>query len=92
MIDRSASTHFLRGSDGQLICAGSPTETFADTVPNYPMLPRVSKNLAGQDIDRHAARAQGIAGTESRELTTDELLLTSPVVYGFSFADKQWCE
>lgn len=55
------------------------------------MLPRVSKNLAGQDIDRHAARAQGITGTESRELTEDELLLTSPIVYGFSFGDKQWC-
>ena len=73
------------------------TETFADMVPNYPMLPRVSKDLAGQDIDRHAARARGVApgtgsGTGSRPLTDEELLLTSPIVYGFSFGDKQWCE
>ena len=70
-------------------------ETFADVVPNYPMLPRVSKDLAGQDIDRHAARARGVApgtGTDSRPLTEEELLLTSPIVYGFSFGDKQWCE
>ena len=68
------------------------TETFADTVPNYLMLPRVGKNLAGQDIDRHAARARGVSGADARELTDDELLLTSPIVYGFSFSDKQWCK
>ena len=68
-------------------------ETFADTVPNYPMLPRVSKNLAGQDIDRHAQRSQArLAEADMRELTDEELLLTSPIVYGFSFSDKQWCE
>ncbi|KAH9934468.1 P-loop containing nucleoside triphosphate hydrolase protein [Epithele typhae] len=70
-------------------------KTFADTVPNYPMLPRVSKNIAGQEIDRHAARAAGGApkdDVETRELTDDELFLTSPIVYGFSFADKQWFE
>ena len=70
------------------VCA----ETFADTVPNYAMLPRVRKNLAGQEIDRHAARANGVApGLDTRELTDEELLLTSPIVYGFSFSDKQWC-
>ncbi|KAI1787039.1 P-loop containing nucleoside triphosphate hydrolase protein [Ganoderma leucocontextum] len=70
-------------------------KTFADTVPNYPMLPRVMKNLAGQDIDRHAQRANATAvvdATLNRELTDEELLLTSPIVYGFSFADKQWFE
>ncbi len=68
-------------------------ETFADTVPNYPMLPRVSKNLAGQDIDRHAQRARVQLGdVDKRDLTDEELLLTSPIVYGFSFSDKQWCE
>ena len=69
------------------------TETFADMVPNYAMLPRVTKNLAGQDIDRHAQRAQGAqASADARELTDDELLLTPPIVYGFSFTDKQWRE
>ncbi|KAI0752423.1 P-loop containing nucleoside triphosphate hydrolase protein [Daedaleopsis nitida] len=69
-------------------------KTFADTVPNYPTLPRVMKNLAGQDIDRHARRArQANAHSEDiRELTEDELLLTPPIVYGFSFADKHWLE
>ena len=57
------------------------------------MLPRVSKNLAGQDIDRHAQRSQArLAEADMRELTDEELLLTSPIVYGFSFSDKQWCE
>ena len=57
------------------------------------MLPRVSKNLAGQDIDRHAQRSQArLAEADMRELTNEELLLTSPIVYGFSFSDKQWCE
>ena len=70
-------------------------DTFADTVPNYPMLPRVTKNLAGQDIDRHAQRANAtvvVDATSDRDLTGEELLLTSPIVYGFSFSDKQWCE
>lgn len=59
------------------------------------MLPRVTKNLAGQDIDRHAQRANAtvvVDATSDRELTGEELLLTSPIVYGFSFSDKQWCE
>ena len=76
------------------MCDAALAETFADTVPNYPMLPRVTKNLAGQDIDRHAQRANAtvvVDATLDRELTDDELLLTSPIVYGFSFSDKQWC-
>ena len=59
------------------------------------MLPRVTKNLAGQDIDRHAQRANAtivVDATPNRELTDEELLLTSPIVYGFSFSDKHWCE
>ncbi|KAL1948228.1 hypothetical protein VTO73DRAFT_12303 [Trametes versicolor] len=70
-------------------------KTFADTVPNYPMLPRVSKTLSGQDIDRHARRAAAAtssADPDARELTDEELILTSPIVYGFGFADKQWLE
>ena len=57
------------------------------------MLPRVTKDLSGQDIDRHARRAQVAASDkDTRELTDEELLLTSPIVYGFSFSDKQFCE
>ncbi|KAI0634500.1 P-loop containing nucleoside triphosphate hydrolase protein [Trametes polyzona] len=70
-------------------------KTFADTVPNYPMLPRVTKTLSGQDIDRHARRAAtnaAIPDADARELTDEELLLTPPIVYGFSFTDKQWLE
>ncbi|CDO77722.1 hypothetical protein BN946_scf184969.g73 [Trametes cinnabarina] len=70
-------------------------KTFADTVPNYPMLPWVSKTLSGQDIDRHARRAIARASTpdpDARALTDEELLLTSPIVYGFSFSDKEFLE
>ncbi|KAI0356819.1 P-loop containing nucleoside triphosphate hydrolase protein [Trametes cingulata] len=70
-------------------------KTFADMVPNYPMLPRVSKTLSGQDIDRHARRAAAGSATadpDARDLTDEELILTSPIVYGFSFSDKQWLE
>ncbi|KAI9068180.1 P-loop containing nucleoside triphosphate hydrolase protein [Trametes sanguinea] len=70
-------------------------KTFADTVPNYPMLPRVTKTLSGQDIDRHARRATASASTpdpDARPLTDEELLLTSPIVYGFSFSDKEFLE
>ncbi|KAI0325822.1 P-loop containing nucleoside triphosphate hydrolase protein [Cubamyces sp. BRFM 1775] len=70
-------------------------KTFADTVPNYPMLPRVTKTLSRQDIDRHARRT--VSGTstgdpDARPLTDEELLLTSPIVYGFSFTDKEFLE
>ncbi|KAI0816845.1 P-loop containing nucleoside triphosphate hydrolase protein [Trametes gibbosa] len=70
-------------------------KTFGDTVPNYPMLPRVSKSLSGQEIDRHAKRAAATitgADPDARDLTEEELLLTPPIVYGFSFSDKQWLE
>ncbi len=59
------------------------------------MLPRVSKTLSGQDIDRHARRAAVATSStdpDARELTDEELILTSPIVYGFGFADKQWRE
>ena len=59
------------------------------------MLPRVVKTLSGQEIDRHALRANAAAADSSwevRDLTDEELILTSPIVYGFSFSDKQWCE
>lgn len=70
------------------------TETFVDTAPNYPRFPQVTKTLSGQDIDRHALRDGAIAeeSLESRELTEEELTLTSPIVYGFSLSDKYWCE
>ncbi|KAH9903164.1 P-loop containing nucleoside triphosphate hydrolase protein [Cubamyces lactineus] len=70
-------------------------KTFADTVPNYPMLPRVTKTLSRQDIDRHARRAATGTSTvdpDARPLTDEELLLTSPIVYGFSFTDKEFLE
>ncbi|KAI8996643.1 P-loop containing nucleoside triphosphate hydrolase protein [Trametes punicea] len=70
-------------------------KTFADTVPNYPMLPRVTKTLSGQDIDRHARRTTANAATQdpdARPLTDEELLLTPPIVYGFSFSDKEFLE
>ncbi|KAH9835014.1 P-loop containing nucleoside triphosphate hydrolase protein [Rhodofomes roseus] len=71
-------------------------KTFADTAPNYPRFPYVTKTLDGKEIDKHARRAgvsaDGQTGSEVRELTDDELLLTTPIVYGFSLTDKQWME
>ncbi|OBZ76249.1 hypothetical protein A0H81_02954 [Grifola frondosa] len=94
---RFKDTGYLRHSVNSRIMVDR--KTFADIVPNYPKLPHVTKTLSGQDIDRHALRANSVAATsvmipsaETRELTEDELMLTSPIVYGFSFADKQWLE
>lgn len=69
-------------------------KTFVDTAPNYPRFPQVTKTLSGQDIDRHALRDGAIAeeSLDSRELTEEELILTSPIVYGFSLSDKYWLE
>ncbi|KAH9922160.1 P-loop containing nucleoside triphosphate hydrolase protein [Amylocystis lapponica] len=72
-------------------------QTFVDIVPNYPKFPVVTKTLSGDDIDRHARRLGLVAAGQSitddtRELTEEELVLASPVVYGFSLGDKQWLE
>jgi len=66
-------------------------------VPNYPKFPVVTKTLAGEHIDRHARRlglvVDGqVPADNNRELTDAELMLASPVVYGFSLSDKQWRE
>ncbi|KAI0922610.1 hypothetical protein AcV5_009538 [Taiwanofungus camphoratus] len=73
--------------------------TFIDIVPNYPMFPMVRKTLSGEEIDRHALRAgAGASDTEwfspagSSELSDEEYMLTSPIVYGFSLLNKQWLE
>lgn len=73
-------------------------ETFAKTLANY-VFPIVSKALTGEDIDKHPrkfgasqANAQKNDKTPEPELSNQELMLASPVVYGFSLTEKQWCE
>lgn len=81
------------------------TETFQQTLPNYEF-PVVNKTLSGDDIDKHqcvfdkpvvrdeegdvpvASRSESAVLTD--QLAEDDLALTSPIVYGFSLADKLW--
>ncbi|CCL99901.1 uncharacterized protein FIBRA_01926 [Fibroporia radiculosa] len=68
-------------------------KTFIDAAPNYGRLPHVTKTLEGEVIDRHALRINAANSKDTqRELTSDELMLTSPIVYGFSLQDKHWLE
>ena len=68
--------------------------TFADTAPNYPRFPYVTKTLDGKEIDKHARRngvfLEGQSVPGPRPLTDEELLLTTPIVYGFSLTEKHW--
>lgn len=73
-------------------------ETFAKTLANY-VFPIVSKALTGEDIDKHPrkfgashANAQKDDKTPEPELSYQELMLASPIIYGFSLTEKQWCE
>ncbi|EPS96936.1 hypothetical protein FOMPIDRAFT_130886 [Fomitopsis schrenkii] len=70
--------------------------TFADTAPNYPRFPYVTKTLDGKEIDKHARRngvlVEGQSVSGPRPLTDEELLLTTPIVYGFSLTEKHWME
>ncbi|GBE80374.1 hypothetical protein SCP_0300890 [Sparassis crispa] len=66
---------------------------FQDLVPHYK-LPIVTKAMCGHRIDKFAVRAGAIANSLSPvvDLTEMDLLLTSPIIYGFSLSDKQWLE
>ena len=71
--------------------------TFAKSLPNY-MLPIVIKALTGEDIDKHPRKLNALHGKpaevdecEALELSDDELMLASPIVYGFSLSNKSWC-
>ncbi|KAI0786664.1 P-loop containing nucleoside triphosphate hydrolase protein [Abortiporus biennis] len=72
-------------------------KSFAECVPNYDKFPIVHKTLAGGEIDRHVLRLT--AGTDQQEqaidkddLTDEHLMLTTPILYGFSLSDKLWLE
>ncbi|KZT08231.1 P-loop containing nucleoside triphosphate hydrolase protein [Laetiporus sulphureus 93-53] len=73
-------------------------KTFAESMPGYTKLPKVLKTLSGSDIDRYALNADLAASgtqqwtTEVNDLSEEELLLTTPIVYGFSLSDKSWFE
>ena len=92
MIDRRTSRE-LCCRDGQTN-GSRALGTFADTAPNYPRFPYVTKTLDGKEIDKHARRngvsLEGQSAPGPRPLTDEELLLTTPIVYGFSLTDKHW--
>ena len=52
----------------------------------------MTKTLTGEDIDNYQHIFESSADSEggTNQLSEDELLLTSPIVYGFSLADKLW--
>ncbi|THH09758.1 hypothetical protein EW145_g1774 [Phellinidium pouzarii] len=73
------------------ICA---CHTFAEINPNYA-LPTVQKTLDGFSIDktniwRRTSPEQ--TSVVPRDPEDSDLLLASPIVYGFSLADKLWLE
>ncbi|KAI0075769.1 P-loop containing nucleoside triphosphate hydrolase protein [Panus rudis PR-1116 ss-1] len=72
-------------------------KTFAETVPDYGKFPLVTKTLSGDEIDRHVLRlntgtTQQAEIVEAKDLADEHLLLTTPIVYGFSLSDKLWVE
>ena len=93
MIDRRTS-RVLDYRDGQTNGSRALIGTFADTAPNYPRFPYVTKTLDGKEIDKHARRngffMEGQSAPRPRPLNDEELLLTTPIVYGFSLNDKHW--
>lgn len=60
-------------------------------MPNYE-LPIVVRTLSGDDVDRHMRMADKGSSDPAPQLTDADLMLTSPIVYGFSLADKLWRE
>ncbi|KDQ08103.1 hypothetical protein BOTBODRAFT_139298 [Botryobasidium botryosum FD-172 SS1] len=72
-------------------------ETFKRINPNYPVQD-IKGNVAGVLHDESSDDAQDDEvfsyGTThiTDELTPDELLLTSPILYGFSLTEKLWLE
>ncbi|GBE89825.1 P-loop containing nucleoside triphosphate hydrolase protein [Sparassis latifolia] len=69
-------------------------KTFQDIVPNYGKFPIVTKTISGNDLDRFALVAGAVTESlsEASELSEEDLMLASPIVYGFSLSDKQWLE
>ena len=52
--------------------------------------PRVSHNSVDSFVPTFQSRSR--MQREQNELTEDELMLTPPIVYGFSLSDKAWRE
>lgn len=55
----------------------------------------VVKTLENVDIDRHVLRLSAEASergdvVQADELTDEQLMLTTPILYGFSLSDKSW--
>ncbi|KAI0767681.1 hypothetical protein C8Q74DRAFT_1370418 [Fomes fomentarius] len=61
-----------------------------DQYGNYPPTPPPIPYNPNSAVPTFQTRSK--IPRETNELTEDELLLTSPIVYGFSLADKTWLE
>ena len=69
--------------------------TFRRINANYPMQQIKEAPEEDPDSDEEKGKAGDAAAAErvsESKLTDDDLLLASPIVYGFSFADKLWCK
>ncbi|KLO17805.1 P-loop containing nucleoside triphosphate hydrolase protein [Schizopora paradoxa] len=80
--------------------------TFQQIIPNY-QFPIVTKTLSGEDVDRHIRVRHADNNFNSshatdaeddvqhpawQNISDEDQLLASPLVYGFSLADKLWLE
>lgn len=64
--------------------------TFADAEPNYRRQ-SARRTLAGQLFDLDGLDGPGPASTlmDAHDLQ-DDILLATPILYGFSLGDKRW--
>ncbi|KZT08232.1 P-loop containing nucleoside triphosphate hydrolase protein [Laetiporus sulphureus 93-53] len=73
-------------------------KTFVEHWPNYAKHPEITRTLLGGNIEKHTLNSNLAASngqtstTGATGLSEEELLLTTPVVYGFSLSDKRWLE
>lgn len=96
------------GSDGGCCCGGSDSDSehggqsdtprtvykVIEDEDGSPRVVEVEVDENGNEIQKeNMDRIEGGAtGTQDREFTEEELLIASPVVLGFAFAEKMWLE
>ncbi|EMD36702.1 hypothetical protein CERSUDRAFT_136948 [Gelatoporia subvermispora B] len=66
-------------------------DNYDDGCPPPPVLPQLNQQQFNMNIPTMRSRPPPQQPAET-VLTEDELMLASPIVYGFSFSDKMWFE
>ena len=104
MVDWSMCFFSALALDGIILSIS--IDTFHQMIPNY-QFPIVTKTLSGEDVDRHVRvrhadnnfnSSHATDGEDDvqhpawQNISDEDLLLASPLVYGFSLADKLWCK